>query len=97
MIKNFKEIISSRNKNLNNTNSMIIDFGSDIVIKEIPAYQVKVNKITINKIIDEPSNRRVIASTNIGDYELWVDEEYTNIGQWTNDDVEKRIKELFNK
>lgn len=96
-MKTFKEKIKSFNKELKNRNSMIIDLGGEKILKEIPAYQLKVSKITINKIIDEPSNRRVIASTNIGDYELWVNDEYDNIGQWTNDDVEKRIKELFNK
>ncbi len=96
-MKTLKEKINSFNKNFINPNSMIINLDKESIIKEIPAYQVKVTKIAINKIIDEPSNKRVLALTNIGEVELWVNEEYDNIGQWTNDDVEKRIKEIFNK
>lgn len=96
-MKTLKEKINSFNKNFIHPNSMIINLDGESIIKEIPAYQVKVTKIAINKIIDEPSNKRVLALTNIGEIKLWVNEEYDNIGQWTNDDVERRIKEIFNK
>lgn len=89
----------SRPKNNANTefSGLTINFDNEVVIKEIPAYQVKVSKIEIKQIVDSSVKKQVVAYTNnLGIVTLWEGAAYDAIGQWTDADVEARIKELYN-
>ena len=67
------------------------------IIKEVPAYQLKISKIEIRYIQDDPANKRVTVVTKgfTGNIVLWEGQSYDAIGQWTDQDVENRIIELF--
>jgi hypothetical protein len=89
----------SKPKNNANTSfsGLTINFDNEIVIKEIPAYQVKVSKVEIKQIVDSSVKKQVIAYTNnLGIVTLWEGAAYDAIGQWTDADVDARIKELYN-
>jgi hypothetical protein len=67
------------------------------VLRQIPAYELTIDKIDISYIKDELGAKRVTAVTNgrAGTFVLWQGAEYDAIGQWTDQDVEDRIIELF--
>jgi hypothetical protein len=67
------------------------------IIREVPAYQLKIDKVEIRYIQDDPANKRVTAITRgvTGTVVLWEGQAYDVIGQWTDQDVENRIIELF--
>lgn len=68
--------------------------------KEITLIEKKVKTITtltIDRVVDLSSQKLVrcfIEELN-EPITLWKDEEYDEIGQWTDEDVEMRLKELF--
>jgi hypothetical protein len=70
---------------------------SEKIIKEVPAYQLKINKVDIKYVQDDMANKRVTAVTTgfTGTVVLWEGAAYDAIGQWTDQDVEDRIIELF--
>lgn len=76
---------------------LTVDLGSVKVVKELPAQQIKVSKIEINSITDSAVDKKVTAfvkgfpSTIV----LWEGAAYDAIGQWTDTDVTKRIKEIY--
>ena len=89
----------SKPKNNANTNfsGLTINFENEVVIKNVPAYQVKVSKVEIKQIVDSSVKKQVIAYTNnLGIVTLWEGAAYDAIGQWTDADVDARIKELYN-
>jgi len=61
------------------------------------AEKVKIiNQITINRMVDMPSQKKVFAFTKeIGQVMLWEDAEYDAIGQWTDQDVIDKLTELY--
>jgi len=64
--------------------------------KEIPAKQIKINKLEIFSVIDEPSNKKVTALLkHFGKITLWEGDAYDEIGQWTDDDVKQRLIEIY--
>jgi hypothetical protein len=71
----------------------------DIAIKEavtINSDDIKVNQVTDNytsviALISFPSASLDFTRELI----LWEGEDYTNIGQWTDNDVQNRIKQLL--
>jgi len=67
--------------------------------KEIVVVQERkksIEKITILEITDNPIFKSVVATTKeIGRIILWKDAEYDAIGQWTDANVETRIKEIY--
>jgi hypothetical protein len=64
--------------------------------KEIPAKQIKINKLEIFSVIDEPSNKKVTALLkHFGKITLWEGDAYDEIGQWTDDDVKERLIEIY--
>lgn len=67
------------------------------VLRNIPAYNLTIEKIEISYIKDELAAKRVTAVTNgrAGNIILWEGAAYDAIGQWTDQDVEDRIIELF--
>lgn len=76
---------------------MEINLSGDKTINIVPAENVITSKVTIDRLVDLPTEKVVFAVTReIGRIDLWVGEEYDAIGQWTNDDVETRILDLYN-
>lgn len=66
-------------------------------IINVPANTKTLNEITIRLMVDDPIKKQVTARTNeLGNFILWQNEEYDAIGQWTDQDVIDRIKEIYN-
>lgn len=67
------------------------------IIRDIPAYQLKISKVEIRYVQDDMANKRVTVITKgvTGTFVLWEGAAYDAIGQWTDQDVEDRIIELF--
>ena len=75
---------------------MEVKFTTPKNIVIVPELKKTFESITINEIVDSVERKTVIARTNeIGQIVLWKDSAYNAIGQWTDDDVVKRINELF--
>jgi hypothetical protein len=55
-----------------------------------------ITELTIQQMIDNP-NQKVIAvgTLELGRIVLWKDEEYDAIGQWTDADVENKLKAMY--
>ena len=76
----------------------VVNFPNEVVLKEIPATQIKATEIKIKQIIDETANKKVVAFTDkLGKIVLWEGSEYDAIGQWTDLDVQSRVIELYSK
>ena len=74
----------------------VINLGKQVVIKEIPAMTFKANKIEIDSITDSASDKTVVATlTNGTKVTLWQGSDYDAIGQWTDTDVENKIKDIY--
>lgn len=55
-----------------------------------------ISKVTILELVDNPTKKTVIAKTlENGFITLWENADYDNIGQWTDTDVEDRLKEIY--
>jgi len=77
---------------------LTINLPSEVVIKTIPAYESKTNKITILSVMDNPSTKTVTAKTlEFGSVILWQGAAYDAIGQWTDTDVQNRLIALYVK
>ena len=64
-----------------------------VLVKEL---KQSVNEITINEITDNPSRKEVrVFTKEMGVIVLWTGNDYDAIGQWTDTDVELRIKEII--
>ena len=85
------------NPNIPIYSALTITLPSEVVIKEIPAVQIKASSISINQIIDSPVTKKVTAFTNgpLGAIVLWSGDDYDTIGQWTNADVQNKILQLY--
>jgi len=92
-----------KNRFKNNTkpvlSGMTVSLTKEVVIKEIPAHQIKVTTIEILSITDDSVNKKVTAKAKqpIGDIVLWEGAAYDAIGQWTDADVIARLNELYVK
>jgi hypothetical protein len=66
------------------------------VIKSFPARTISADKIVIEHIIDYYTQKKVVAQTKsvLGQITLWEGDAYDTIGQWTDQDVIDRIKEI---
>jgi hypothetical protein len=75
-----------------------INLGQPIVLRTIPAKTITANEIEIKYIVDFYDEKKVVAYTNsmLGEIVLWEGDIYTQIGQWTDDDVTNRIFEILN-
>ena len=53
--------------------------------------------LTIKRMVDFPKQKKVVAHIEEidGPVVLWEGNAYDAIGEWTNDDVEKRLTELY--
>ncbi len=56
----------------------------------------KPTTVTLDYTIDNPSKKIVYAHTlEVGRIVLWQGSEYDDIGQWTDQDVQTKLQELF--
>jgi hypothetical protein len=55
-----------------------------------------IDKVTILEITDYPASKKVVAITKeVGRITLWQGADYDTIGQWTDTDVQLKIKSLY--
>lgn len=80
-----------------NSNGFEVNLGGEKTIITYPAKEIKDSKIIISHIVDDYSNKRIIAYTKsfLGTVVLWEKEEYDSIGQWTDLDVKNKIIEII--
>ena len=80
------------------SSGLTVNFPTEVVIKEIPARQIKASKVEVTQIMDDSVKKKVTAFTDkLGIIVLWEGAAYDAIGQWTDSDVQARITELYNK
>lgn len=62
----------------------------------VPEQKKTIEKITIQRMVDLPSRKRVIIFTEeLGQITLWEGDAYDAIGQWTDADVTSRLQQLY--
>jgi hypothetical protein len=70
-----------------------------VLIKEV---SVQADTVTVNHTIDNGSSVEAEITFSLGEqsqvqtWTLWDGQDYINIGQWTDEDVIKRLNELIN-
>ena len=80
---------------------MTVEFPERAILKVVPAvpeYTISTASLTIEKIEDLPNERKVIAYTDHPEARsilLWEEDAYDKIGQWTDEDVANRLKEIY--
>lgn len=76
---------------------MEIQFNEEKTVVVRPAETKKLTKLTIDRVTDVPSEKKVYARVKeiVNIITLWSDDEYDNIGQWTDVDVVNRIHQMF--
>lgn len=71
----------------------------DIVFKE--AESVTLNKVILESISDNPAAKTVVAVVSCVIFKklllLWAADDYDSIGDWTQEDANKKIVELLTK
>ena len=78
-----------------NRAAFTINFDDYVAEGVMNGNTLKTKKISIAKIIDNPGSKTVaIMTTKNRLYVLWVGEAYDAIGNWTNEQVEARVREL---
>ena len=71
------------------------DAAKEIVV--VQELKRTIEELTIDEIVDNNSRKEVRAYTaELGILVLWSGDAYDAIGQWTDDDVVNRVKELYN-
>ena len=89
---------SKRNLNNESFSGLTVSLPSEVVVKEIPAFQVKTNKIEITEIVDDSTKKTVTAFTKqFGRVVLWEGATYDSIGQWTDDEVKSKLISMYVK
>jgi len=74
---------------------LLVNFESSITVKTVGGAEIKAKNIEIRKIIDNPMTKTIAAmTTNNRLFILWEGEAYDTIGNWTNEQVVDRVKEL---
>ena len=64
-----------------------------ITVQEV---KTKVSEITVLEMVDSPERKTVTLRTReLGSIVLWKGEDYDAIGQWTDADVEDKIRDLY--
>ena len=89
--------LSERIKDKKN-DGLIIELGQEVILKEIPAQQIKATSIQITSMVDNPTEKTITIKTNsiLGSVVLWEGEAYDAIGQWTDENVKTRLIEIIN-
>jgi len=74
---------------------LLVEFDSSVVIKTVGGAEIKAKNIEIRKVIDNPMTKTIAAmTTNNRLFILWEGEAYDTIGNWTNEQVVAKVKEL---
>ena len=64
-----------------------------VIVQEVKR---TIEELTIEEVVDNNSRKEVKAYTaELGIVVLWSGDAYDAIGQWTDKDVVKRVKELY--
>ena len=72
-----------------------IEFEAPITEMVIGGVPQKTKKISIAKIIDNPATKTVAVMTVKNRlFVLWAGDAYDAIGNWTNEQITERVKEL---
>ena len=88
----------NRRNTQNQYSGLVITLPTEVVVKEIPALQIKTSSLEVLSVQDIPSMKKIVAKTKqLGDVVLWESDSYEKVGQWTDSDVETRLIELFLK
>lgn len=75
---------------------MIVTFDSPIKVIQVPEKSATLASVTVTSMTDQPGARKVYAQLAEGqNLLLWSDAAYDAIGQWTDSDVEARVKEIL--
>jgi len=76
---------------------MKVDLNKEKSIIIVPEQTRMVSSLTVERVVDLPKEKTIFAFLNEVNQrvDLWVGDEYDQIGQWTDDDVIKKIKEIF--
>lgn len=75
---------------------MIVTFDSPIKVIQVPEKSTTLASVTVTSMTDQPEARKVYAQLAEGqNLLLWSDASYDAIGQWTDDDVTARVKEIL--
>lgn len=77
---------------------LIINFTEETYYTP-PVTPIRIESIRVLEISDNPEQKvvRVITDLPIGIITIWEGDDYDLIGQWTDDDVINRLKEMFQK
>jgi hypothetical protein len=76
---------------------MKIALNSPKKIIIIPEFSKNLDELNIEQVNDRFEEKIVTAKIeNIGEIVLWHNSSYDAIGQWTDQDVIDRIKEIYN-
>ena len=72
-----------------------IEFETPVTEMTIGGVPQQTKKISIAKIIDNPATKTVAVMTRKNRlFVLWAGDAYDAIGNWTNEQVTERVKEL---
>jgi len=75
---------------------MEITFNAPTDITIVPELKRTYNSIIIEQMVEYPEQKRVaVQIREIGMVTLWQGAAYDAIGQWTDTDVENRLKEIY--
>lgn len=76
---------------------MKIEFQNPVTYTVIQENKITLTEVNVLKMMDLPKDKMVIVMTReAGDHVLWKDEEYDQIGQWTDQDVANKLTEILN-
>lgn len=76
---------------------MKIQFSKEKLVTVEQPKLMLLKQISVISISDNYTAKKIIAYTKeLGHVVLWSGNEYDNIGQWTDTDVQNRINELYN-
>jgi len=88
----------NRRNTQNQSEGLIITLPTEVVVREIPAIQIKTSTLEVLSVEDLSNQRKIVANTKeLGPIILWENQMYDRIGQWTDVDIETRLIELFLK
>jgi hypothetical protein len=72
-----------------------VQLENPIVTRQFDGHEIKRGVITIKKFMDNPARKIVAVLTDDNKlYELWKDEAYDSIGDWTTEQAVARLKEM---
>lgn len=73
---------------------IILNAPTDVVV--VAEQKKTISELNINQMIDNPQTKTIAVNTvELGRIVLWQDADYDTIGQWTDTDVENKIKALY--